>query len=288
MVPVRLGLEQTGAPSTYSTPFSASIETLSQTPMTTASDSAPLTDISAEARRLLDQAEVAGLPLRLLGGLAVALRVRPGATPRFPRAYKDIDFIAPKRTSARNITKLFIAAGYTEDEQFNAINGHRRLMYHDPLNQRQCDIFIGTFSMCHDIPLGDRIEAEPDTIPLAELILTKLQVVELNDKDLRDVLMLLYHHQLSDTDGAEAINVSRVAALCAVDWGLWRTATQNITRAADSLTRLELTVDDLALLQQQLQALRSRIDAEPKSRKWKVRARVGDRIRWYEDVEEVG
>ena len=287
-MPVRLGLEQTGAPSADSALFSTSTETLSPTPMTTASDSAPLADIIAEARRLLDEAAVAGLPLRLLGGLAVALRVPPDATPRFPRAYKDIDFIVSKGTSARHITKLFIAAGYTEDLQFNAINGHRRLMYHDLINQRQCDIFIGTFSMCHEIALSDRIETEPDTIPLAELILTKLQVVELNDKDLRDILMLLYHHQLSDIDGTEAINVSRVAALCAADWGLWRTATQNVERAADSLLRFALNGDDLARLQQQLQALRSRIDAEPKSRKWKVRARVGDRIRWYEDVEEVG
>lgn len=254
----------------------------------TASESPPLTDITAEARRLLDKAQSADIPLRLLGGLAVALRVPSGATPRFPRVYKDIDFIVPKRTSVREMTKLFIAAGYVEDEQFNAINGHRRLMYHDLVNQRQCDIFIGTFAMCHEIPFGDRIDAEPGTVPLAELILTKLQVMELNDKDLRDILTLLYHHELGGSDGGGTINVSRVAALCAVDWGLWRTTNLNIERAADSLDQLGLNDADLALLQNRLEVLSSRLDAEPKSRKWKVRARIGDRVRWHEDVEEVG
>ncbi len=250
--------------------------------------SAPLSDITIEARRLLDGAQTASLPFRLLGGLAVAFRVPAGVAPLLPRVCKDIDFIVPNRTSAREITNLFVTAGYAADEQFNALNGHRRLMYHDRGNQRQCDVFIGTFAMCHEIPLGDRIVAEPDTIPLAELMLTKLQVMELNDKDLRDILTLLYHHDLGDVDGANTINLGRVAGLCAADWGLWRTATLSIERAAASLAHLGLTDANGALLQGRLQVLRSRLDKEPKTRKWKVRARVGERIRWYEDVEEVG
>lgn len=93
---------------------------------------------------------------------------------------------------------------------------------------------------------------------------------------------------MGGSDGGGTINVSRVAALCAVDWGLWRATNLNIERAADSLDQLGLNDADLALLQNRLQVLSSRLDAEPKSRSWKVRARIGDRVRWYEDVDEVG
>jgi hypothetical protein len=252
------------------------------------SGAAPLRDITAEARRVLDVADTNGVALRLLGGLAVALRVPPGATQLLPREYRDIDFIVPKGTTARRITALVAGAGYTEDEQFNAVNGHRRLLFHDEVNRRQMDVFLGTFAMCHEIPIGDRVDKERDTIPLAELLLTKLQVVEINDKDLHDVFTLLYHADLGETDGAETINVRQVATLCAADWGLWRTASLNIERAAATLPALELGISAREVLSRRLTDLRARIDAEPKTRKWKLRARIGDRVQWYEDVEEVG
>jgi hypothetical protein len=120
------------------------------------------------------------------------------------------------------------------------------------------------------------------------LLLTKLQVIEINDKDVRDVLNLLYHTQLGEEDAATTINVRRVAALCASDWGLWRTATLNLERATAALSQLDLSASAHDVLSERLRDLRARIDDEPKTRKWRLRARVGDRIRWYEDVEEVG
>jgi hypothetical protein len=247
----------------------------------------PLSDITAEARRMLDVASAHGLALRLLGGLAIALRIPGGVTHLLPREYKDIDFIVPKGTTAREVTAVVADQGYVEDEEFNTLNGHRRLLFRDELNQRQMDVFIGTFAMCHEIPLEQRIDLEVDTIPLAELLLTKLQVIEINEKDLRDVLALLYHMRLGDEDG-DAINVRRVAGLCASDWGLWRTATLNIDRATATLPQLGLSRSAHDLLSERLAELRSRIDDEPKTRRWRLRARIGDRIRWYEDVEEVG
>jgi hypothetical protein len=248
----------------------------------------PLPDITAEARRILAAASAHGLAFRLLGGLAVALRIPSGVDHLLPREYRDIDFIVPKGTTARKVTGVVADAGYVEDEQFNAINGHRRLIFRDEVNQRQLDVFLGTFAMCHEIPLDDRIDLETDTIPLAELLLTKLQVIEINDKDLRDVLTLLYHTDLGEEDGAATINVNRVASLSASDWGLWRTATLNIERGTAALSELDLSDGARELLAERLSDLRARIDGEPKSRKWRLRAKIGDRIRWYEDVEEVG
>jgi hypothetical protein len=141
--------------------------------------------------------------------------------------------------------------------------------------------------MCHEVPLGGRLLAADRTIPLAELLLTKLQIVELNTKDAGDVLNLIYHHDPAAQDTVDGLDGARVAECCVADWGLWRTATGNLERVAAAMDELQLTPSARDLLSERLQSLRDAIDAAPKSRKWRMRARVGDRVRWYEEPEEV-
>jgi hypothetical protein len=119
------------------------------------------------------------------------------------------------------------------------------------------------------------------------LVLTKLQIVELNPKDLRDILNLVYRHPLREDDAPEGLNAARIAAHCAADWGLWRTATMNIERASESVDSVVAADEARAILHERLAALRATLDAAPKTRKWKLRARIGDRVRWYEEPEEV-
>jgi hypothetical protein len=184
------------------------------------------------------------------------------------------------------VGRLLLELGYEPNQTFNAMNGNRRLLFYDVPNERQLDIFIDDFEMCHVIPLSDRLVVDRISIPLAELLLTKLQVFELNEKDRRDALAILHHHEIEDHD-ADAVNGAVVAALLAADWGLWRTATMNLDRAAAAVDEYALSSDERAQLEQRLLALRQRIDDAPKSRKWKLRDRVGDRVRWYEEPEEV-
>jgi hypothetical protein len=242
----------------------------------------PVADIEQEAARLLQAG--ADVPVRLLGGLAIAV-----ATPGhrlLPRPYKDIDLMAPAGAK-RPLLKLFADLGYDSDERRNELQGHRRLLFWDTANQRQVDVFVGTFEMCHKLPLAERLTLAPDTLPLADLLLTKLQVFALNDKDRRDILTLLYHHPLVSSDGEPGINTEHIARLCAADWGLWRTATLNLERARDGLGGYGLASDQEAVLTTRIDELRERIDAAPKSTRWKLRARVGERVQWYEEPEEV-
>jgi hypothetical protein len=257
-------------------------------PVPTAGDSAdgPLSDVVAEAARLLDSAGESGLEVRLLGGVAIAMRVSPGEPPFLPREYRDIDLIVGRGTRA-GVDALMLTGGYRADPEFNALNGHRRLLYYDDGHGRQVDVFVGGFSMCHTIPLGDRLFAEPRTLPLSELLLTKLQVVELNEKDQSDILSVLYHHDVGDRDG-DMINGSRVGEICAKDWGLFRTVELNIERSTEALRQRELGEQASGRLASQLGKLSEWIQTAPKSAKWKMRARVGDRVRWYEQPEEVG
>ena len=241
---------------------------------------ATLPDIEQEARRVL--AATADVPLRLLGGLAIALAT-PGER-LLPRAYKDIDFIAPAGTK-RTLLARFAELGYGGDERRNELQGHRRLLFWDEANERQVDVFVGGFVMCHTLPLAERIAVAEDTLPLADLLLTKLQVFALNDKDQRDVLTLLHGHKL---DGEPGIDAAYVADLCAHDWGLWKTATLNLERVRAGVSRYELQPEQEALVVSRLDALRREIDAAPKSKRWELRARVGERVQWYEEPEEVG
>jgi len=149
------------------------------------------------------------------------------------------------------------------------------------------DVFVGRFEMCHTWPLERRLAVTERTIPLADLLLTKLQIFAVNEKDQRDIVNLAHGHKLSDDDRS-GINVAYIAERCAGDWGLWRTGTANLERARAALPRFELSQPDEALVTSRLDDIRKRIDAEPKTTKWKLRARVGERVQWYEEPEEVG
>jgi hypothetical protein len=176
--------------------------------------------------------------------------------------------------------------GYEPAKEFNALNGNRRLLFFDVPNERQVDVFVGTFEMCHVIPISDRIAIEEKTIPLAELLLTKMQVVELNEKDLTDIVALLHHHDVADHDD-DAVNAAEVARLTADDWGLWRTTQMNIERVRERAGTVGLSDEEHQQVMERLDALAAAIDARPKSRGWRLRDRIGDRKRWYENPDEV-
>ena len=241
-------------------------------------------DVVAEGRRLLDLAAEADVPLRLLGGAAIAIRT-PDLRPELARGYGDLDFVAAPGTTT-GVARVFADAGYLPDSAFNTLHGKRRLIFVEPESRQKADVFVGSFEMCHKIPVAERLELEPATIPLAELLVTKLQIVELNDKDVRDALGLLAGHDVREGDG-DTIGAGRVAELCAADWGLWRTITGNLESLRGHVGGYGLDEATRTTIERRIDALLARIEAEPKSRAWRLRARVGERVRWYELPEDV-
>ena len=243
-----------------------------------------LEDIVSEGERLLGIASDRGVPLRLLGGVAVRLKA-PEVPPSLERQYKDIDFAVTKKGGGA-ADKLLREAGYEPHVAFNAMHARERGLYYDEGNGRQVDLFIEAFRMCHEIPLGKRLEVETQTVPLAELMLTKLQIIEVNEKDIRDTVLLFHGHPIADHDDG-AINGGQIAALCADDWGLWRTITANVDRCRSHVGDYELSGDDRERIESRFDELLQRIEDEPKSRGWRRRAKVGDKKIWYELPEEV-
>jgi hypothetical protein len=245
---------------------------------------APLADIVAEAERVLVAADAQGVVLRLLGGLAVHMHAHPMPA-ALARRYGDIDTATVKGEN-RAVTDLMTGLGYEAARQFNALHGATRMLFHDRPNDRKLDVFVDGFELNHSVPITARIEVDQRTIPLAELLLTKLQVVEFTEKDMRDTLALLVGHEVGPSDD-ETINSDVIAALTAEDWGLWRTTELNLERLRDGVGTAGLDKQDRRRVLDRIDSLWERIEAEPKSRRWRVRARVGERKRWYQVPDEV-
>ena len=244
-----------------------------------------LEDIVAEGERLLALAESTGVDMRLLGGVGVRLRA-PELPPALQREYKDLDFAVGKR-DAGPMDVLMRDAGYAPHITFNAMHARERALFFDDEHGRQVDVFIDSFRMCHAIPFSDRLGVQPRTVPLAELLLTKLQIVELNEKDVRDTVLLMHGHPIASSDDGDAVNGDRIAELCAADWGLWRTITANLQRCREHIGDYDLGDADRERIAARFDELLARIEAEPKSRGWRLRAKVGERKRWYDLPEEV-
>jgi hypothetical protein len=238
-------------------------------------------DVVAEGARVLAAADADGVPLRLLGGVAVRLRARDGLPSALERTYGDLDFAASKSASG-NTQQLFRQLGYEPHVSFNALNSKERLLFFDEQHGRQVDVFVGSFRMCHTIPLEERLQVDETSIPLAELLLTKLQVCELNEKDVRDTVAILHDRDLGSEDG-ETLNAARASKLCAEDWGLWRTITRNLETCRREVASYGA---ELGAVSDRIAELEERIEATPKSRPWRLRAKIGERKRWYELPEE--
>ncbi len=247
-----------------------------------------LPGLEDEMRRLVSEAQKQGIFLRLLGGLAIKQHCDRAPHRALMRSYPDIDFVTNKEGALR-LEHFLSEMGYTPNKTFNTLSGDRRQLYYDTERNRQIDIFIGDFTMCHKLPLADRLHLELLTIPLAELFLTKAQIVQLNRKDVLDLLALILDHEVGPSD-AETVNSAYIASLCAKDWGLYTTVSMTIgkLRAFMDQGEAELLTDSLkAQIHARLDKLQADMDSAPKPLAWKLRAKVGTRVPWYEEVEEV-
>lgn len=243
-------------------------------------------DVVAEARRLIAAAPEAGATVRLVGGVAIALHTRQALPPALERSYRDIDLVT-SRKGGRDAERLLTSLGYEANDRFNAINAGRRLVFYDNEHGRQVDVFVGEFEMCHKVDLSDRLEVDGDTVPLAELLLTKLQIVKLNCKDAGDIVTLLAEHDITDHDD-DAINGDIFARRLAGDWGFWRTVRGTVETTREFLRDVDVPDDLRSRVDDRLTRLWERVEREPKSFRWRQRARIGERARWYQVPEEIG
>ena len=250
-----------------------------------------------EARSIVDAARERGLVLRLYGGLAV--RAWCEVVAFCARDYSDFDLIG-LRAQRGGIRRLFTELGFVENPLFTqATHGHQlqfvRPCVHGtgddglPVHpDDHVDVFLDTFRMDHELGLKDRLHLDEYTVPVSDQLLTKLQVHTQDEKDVRDTITLLKDLEIDEDEGPGVISLSYIAARCADDWGLQHDVERSLARAEAMLPGYALADDEERRAREGLARLRRALASAPKSLRWKLRARVGERRPWHNPVEEQG
>lgn len=251
-------------------------------------DRAERDKFEGELKRIIQASDESGVLLRVIGSLAFQMHCPTYGyiQEAMGRAYTDIDFAA-YRKQTKEIKELMSRLGYTENREVFIVSEGERSIFDRPEIGLHVDVFYEKLDFCHVIRWADRLEVDSPTIPLAEMLLEKMQIVKINEKDVIDTIMLLLEHPLGDND-QETINIQRIAELCSVDWGLWRTTTMNLDKVRQLAHGYQqLKDEEKAQVESQVAAALKRIEQEPKSLAWRLRDRVGDRVKWYKEVDEV-
>lgn len=242
------------------------------------------TDRVQAGTHLVAAAAAEGVTVRLLGGVGVALCCPSAGEPPLARDYGDLDLVT-KRRGARALEQILEAEGYAPDREFNAAQGRWRMLFHDPDGSGHVDVFIETFVMCHTLELGGRLELERLTLSVSDLLLTKMQIAAVNEKDIVDATAILLDHDFGGGEGE--IDLDYLTKLLASDWGWWRTVTENLERIDRHLAGVGLGETEEALVRARLEALEAAIEGRSKGVKWRARARVGERLPWRDEPEEI-
>ena len=238
--------------------------------------------------QVVREANARGIPLKLIGGQAVRL-----LCPLFPhraRDDQDMDF-ACVSTKKKDVIAFFAEQGFLGDQRFNTLHGDRQMYFTTADGKTSVDVVMDRLNMCHVLDFRERIDRMPDTLDVADLLLTKLQVVELNQKDVHDILHLLCGFEVAPGDEPGTLGLDRIGRIVADDWGWWRTVTMNLDKVAHFAEEEHGDLVPEARTYEpatQARSLRGCCDEVPKPMKWKLRAKVGDRVQWYQLPEEVG
>ncbi len=240
------------------------------------------------AANLVEEAQKRGATIRLLGAVAFSLHCPTYSNfqEKAGRHFTDLDFAAYFKDS-ESTRKTLEKFNFVEDREVAVVYARSRLIYNHPTNGLHIDVFFDKLDFCHPMPWNGLLHIDSPTIPLAELLLEKMQIVQINEKDIIDTIMLTREHPLGDSD-QEMINKKRILDLCANDWGWWRTVTMNLNKVIQIARGYTwLMEEDRQVVTGRIQELLAAIDAAPKSLKWKARSKIGDRVKWYNEVHEV-
>ena len=232
-----------------------------------------------ELKRILKASDEAGIILRVIGALAFQMHCQQFGylQAAMGRAYTDIDFAAYQRQT-REIQAMMAGLGYRENREVLIVSEGARAIFERPEAGLHIDVFYEKLDFSHVIHWKDRLEVDHPSIPLAEMLLEKMQIFQINEKDIIDTFILLLEHPLGDQDH-ETINIHRIAELCSTDWGLWRTTRMNLEKVRKLAKGYEqLTGEQKEKIDTQVTAALQRMDKEPKSLAWRLRARVGDQM----------
>jgi len=235
-----------------------------------------------ELKTISNIAKEEGVTLRLIGSLAFRIRSDTAKKMAKSRPLTDLDFVSYKK-DRNKIEALFARLGYTPDQTFNMLHGRERLVFFGRNGELKVDVWLEEFKMAHSFNFKDRLKFGDWTLPLADLLMTKLQIVELNEKDVRDVICLLLDHDLSENDeDLDRINLKRLTGECRTNWGTYKTFTMNLEKIKGLCPRYLHDEKLPQIVADRIERILNTIEAAPKTLAWNIRGKVGESRRWYE------
>lgn len=246
----------------------------------------PKKDLVEETVKIVEDARERGIVTRAIGACAFRLHCIEFRYlfDSLGRELTDIDIVTYAKYRG-GLGVLLVELGYLPDERYIALYGERRLIYCHENKRSKVDVFVDKLEMCHTIDFKGRLELDFPTITLADMFLEKMQIVEINEKDIKDAIVLLLEHKIGAGDD-ETINTKYIAKLLARDWGFYHTVTTNLNKVRYFSRKYEvLTDENREHLTSQIDQLLEYIERESKSLGWKLRAKIGARKKWYQDVE---
>ena len=242
-------------------------------------------NLAEEAKAIVQVGASRGVPLRLLGAIAFVARCPRYSHwhDRFGRVLTDIDLVTYAKHRGE-VDEILASRGYKSPPLLALWGPDTRTIVTHPEKKISVDVFFDKLTMCHEIDFRGRLEKDELTISLAEMFLEKMQIVQINEKDINDVMILLREHKLGD----DGIDVSHIAKLLAKDWGFYHTVEKNLETIRGSLSNYDfLTSEDTSDINGKIASIMKYMQDEPKSTKWKLRAKVGESKIWYNEVEEM-
>lgn len=239
--------------------------------------------------KILKEAQEHKIILRLMGGVAIRVHCPQyrNIHNRFNRNLPDIDFVGYLK-QAVEIQKLFLELGFREDKNVMRLFGTQRRIFEIPNQNIHCDVVLDKLRFCHEIDLRERLEPDFPTIPLADLLLSKLQIAKITEKDLIDISILLLEHRVEKGEEKEVIDADYISLLCSRDWGLWKTATMNLEKTQSFIKNLVFIETPQKIeIESKIKFVLRIIQDSKKTFKWKARNLFGEKLPWYNEVEEL-
>ncbi|HYM39963.1 MAG TPA: hypothetical protein VEY12_07460 [Thermoplasmata archaeon] len=265
-------------------------------------------DFLKAAEDIVRAAHAEGTALRILGSLAIyahsahipdaislfhALGRVSAGTPLFT----DLDLMGYAK-QGRSISSVFEKMGFKPDSMVNGFFGDRRLIYYEGGGKFHVDIFLDKLEFSHDVEFGrkpgdGRLELDFPTITLSDIVLEKLQIHKIARKDLVDLMILFFGHDVKPAANGEkeAVDAGYISSLVADDWGFWYEATQNLAKTRQLMGTFvaegRMKPDQVSRIEARIGALEAALHRVPKGRHWEKRAKAGTTKPWYREVEEV-
>jgi len=242
-----------------------------------------------EALRIIERARGEGIPIRIMGAIAIRLHAKKilGQGQPLKRNITDMDFVGYSNHKTK-IETFITDLGYEQRKAMltPGLLLNRLIFFSKKDPSKHIDVFLDQLQMCHTINFRNRLEVDYPTIPLAELLLEKMQIVKISEKDIKDMLVLLVEHDIGKVDH-ETINAELIAETLSRDWGFYYTVTTNLSNLKKFTESYKISEEEKSIITERIDKLVQRIESEPKSLRWKMRAKVGTRRKWYDEVEEV-